>query len=399
MPSSKNLIFLLLSLLSLPSPSISSCTSFTFSSNRLFSFCHDLPELSSSLHWTYNTSNSTLSIAFIAPPPSADGWISWGINPTATGMVGTQALLAFHRPDGSLDVQTFNIAAYYPVLPLPLMFDTWGLEAEYVAGAMQMFATVKLPPGMTVLNQVWQVGASVTNGIPDKHEFGPQNLNAKATLDVINSLVETHADSTITEKNAHGVLNAVSWGILLPIGAIVARYLKAFRPEDASWFHLHVSCQLIGYAVGVTGWVTGLDLGSKSKRVEYTTHRNIGMALFSLATLQVFALFVRPKKENKFRSCWNVYHHGVGYAVIVMGVINVFEGISILNPDKKWVHVYITVISVLALFALFLEISSWIVAGRRVSENPAKLYHSHASAATTTAGDGHGHHEHQYFSD
>lgn len=75
---------------------------------------------------------------------------------------------------------------------------------------------------------------------------------------------------------------------------------------------------------------------------------------------------MRPRKEHKIRSCWNVYHHGVGYAVIIMGIINVFEGISILQPDKKWVHVYIIVICGLGLIALFLEITSWIVAGRRI---------------------------------
>ncbi|KAH7683010.1 Cytochrome b561 and DOMON domain-containing protein [Dioscorea alata] len=365
MASSQNFTFIFILLL-LPSLSMPSCNTFSLSSNRLFDFCRDLPTLSSSLHWTYNTANSTLSIAFTASPASPNGWISWGINPTSTGMRGTQALLAFHRPDGSLTVETFNIAAYYPVLPLPIMFETWGLEAEYVAGEMQMFATVKLLQGMTELNQVWQVGASVTNGVPDKHEFGPQNLNSMAKLDVVTALVSANADSTLSEKNIHGVLNAVSWGILLPIGAMIARFLKAFRPKDTSWFHLHVSCQLIGYAVGVTGWATGLSLGSKSERVEYTTHRNLGIALFSLATLQVFALFVRPRKEHKIRSCWNVYHHGVGYAVIIMGIINVFEGISILQPDKKWVHVYIIVICGLGLIALFLEITSWIVAGRRI---------------------------------
>jgi len=83
------------------------------------------------------------------------------------------------------------------------------------------------------------------------------------------------------------VLNAVSWGILLPIGAIIARYLKTFKSADPAWFYLHVSCQIIGYGLGVAGWATGLNLGSKSKGIVYTTHRNIGITLFSLGTLQV----------------------------------------------------------------------------------------------------------------
>ncbi|KAM7517479.1 hypothetical protein LguiB_016441 [Lonicera macranthoides] len=42
--------------------------------------------------------------------------------------------------------------------------------------------------------------------------------------------------------------------------------------------------QLSFYVIGVAGWGTGLKLGSESKGVQYTGHRNIGIALFSIAT-------------------------------------------------------------------------------------------------------------------
>ncbi|KAI3809693.1 hypothetical protein L1987_19291 [Smallanthus sonchifolius] len=41
----------------------------------------------------------------------------------------------------------------------------------------------------------------------------------------------------------HGVLNAVSWGVLMPMGAMV----------DPAWFYIHVDCQIIAYGVGVAG--------------------------------------------------------------------------------------------------------------------------------------------------
>lgn len=85
----------------------------------------------------------------------------------------------------------------------------------------------------------------------------------------------------------HGILNAVSWGLMFPIGAIIARYMRTFQSADPAWFYLHVFCQVSAYAIGVAGWGTGIKLGSESKGVQYTGHRNIGIALFSLATLQV----------------------------------------------------------------------------------------------------------------
>ncbi|GMP44779.1 hypothetical protein CsSME_00013562 [Camellia sinensis var. sinensis] len=84
----------------------------------------------------------------------------------------------------------------------------------------------------------------------------------------------------------HGVLNVVSWGIMFPVGAIIARYLRTFQSADPAWFYLHSLCQFSSYVIGVARWGTGLKLGSESKGVQYTHHRNIGIALFCLATVQ-----------------------------------------------------------------------------------------------------------------
>lgn len=79
----------------------------------------------------------------------------------------------------------------------------------------------------------------------------------------------------------------MSWGILFPIGAIIARYMKIFESADPAWFYIHVSCQFSAYVIGVAGWGTGLKLGRESEGIQFTGHRNIGIALFALATIQV----------------------------------------------------------------------------------------------------------------
>lgn len=73
----------------------------------------------------------------------------------------------------------------------------------------------------------------------------------------------------------------------MPIGAIIARYLKVSKAADPAWFYLHVACQSSAYIVGVAGWATGLKLGSESPGITYTAHRTIGIVLFCLGTLQV----------------------------------------------------------------------------------------------------------------
>lgn len=66
--------------------------------------------------------------------------------------------------------------------------------------------------------------------------------------------------------------------------------MRTFQSADPAWFYLHVSCQCSAYVIGVAGWATGLKLGSESKGITYDVHRNIGIALFCLATLQVMPL-------------------------------------------------------------------------------------------------------------
>lgn len=362
---------LLLSYLFLfPSASLvaATCSSETFSKNRVYTTCNDLPYLSSSLHFTYDSTTGTLSLAFVSTPGSSSGWVAWAINPTGTSMIGSQALIAFKQPSGSMAVKTYNVSGYGSIEESAISYKTSDLSAEYGSdGKIQMFANVVVGKGVSTLNQVWQVGGSVTNGVPDQHELKPDNKASMGKLDLVKgvSTGSSGAAPSNNKKNVHGILNAVSWGILIPLGAIIARYVKVFEVADPAWFYMHVSCQLAGYAIGVAGWATGLNLGKESKGITYATHRSIGIAIFALATLQLFALFLRPNKDHKFRFFWNIYHHMVGYSVIVLGAINIFRGLTILQSEDKWRTAYIAVICVLVGIAIILEAITWIVVLKR----------------------------------
>lgn len=76
-------------------------------------------------------------------------------------------------------------------------------------------------------------------------------------------------------------------------------------------------------------------------------------------------MFLRPKPEHKHRRYWNIYHHTIGYTVIILGVVNVFKGLEILSPKKQWRNAYIGIIVVLAIVATVLEAFTWYVVIRR----------------------------------
>ncbi|VAI86338.1 unnamed protein product [Triticum turgidum subsp. durum] len=350
------------------------CTAEKFSKNRVYAACTDLPTLGASVHWTYDPAASSLSVAFVAAPPSAGGWVAWGLNPTGDGMSGTQALVASPTGGGgAYGVQTFDIQGTSLGSPGRIAYKTSDLAAEVGAdGRVQMFGKLALQNGTGEVNQVWQVGPASSGSI-GIHAMAAANMGAKGKLNLVTgATTAVSGGSILRKKNTHGILNAVSWGILLPMGAIVARYLKTFKSADPAWFYLHVACQLIGYAVGVSGWATGIHLGNLSKGITYSLHRNIGIAVFALGTVQIFALFLRPKKDHKLRVYWNVYHHSVGYTIIILGIVNIFKGMSILDVAQKWKTGYIIAIGILGGIAMVLEVITWgIVLKRRKTEDKA----------------------------
>ncbi|CAN6307674.1 unnamed protein product [Urochloa humidicola] len=341
------------------------CLSATFSNGRTFGKCNSMPTLGASLHWTYHPDNGTADIAFRATSGS-NGWVAWGINTASQGMAGSSVFIASQDSTGTASVLMTNLESTSPSLqPATLKFDVPGAPSvEYSGGAYTIFATIALPGNITQQNTVWQAGP-LSGGQITQHPTTPANLASAQRLDFLSGSSTGSSNSRLHRKNIHGVLNTVAWGILIPTGAIIARYLRVFESADPAWFYLHIAFQCSGYILGVAGWGLGLKLGSESVGITYHPHRNIGIAIFCLATLQVFALLLRPDKKNKYRFYWNIYHHSVGYSVIVLAAINIFKGLDILKPATGYKTAYIVVLATLAGIALLLEAITWPIAIRK----------------------------------
>ncbi|KAK7363835.1 hypothetical protein VNO77_05994 [Canavalia gladiata] len=363
--------------------SAQTCRSQTFSNNKVFATCRDLPQLTSYLHWTYEQASGKLDIAFKhAGIMSTNSWVAWAINPKSNmdrAMIGAQALVAIPQSNGNPRAYTSSIANTDTQLAEgSISYPVSGLSATYQNNEVTIFATITLPNGTTSLVHVWQDGP-LSGSTPQEHSHVSSHQNSKEILDLVSGSTQAGGNSRQRRRNTHGVLNAVSWGILMPTGAIIARYLKVFKSADPAWFYLHVTCQASAYIVGVSGFGTGLKLGSDSEGVEYDTHRTLGIILFCLGTLQVFALFLRLNKDHKYRMYWNIYHHLVGYATIIISVVNVFEGFDTLenyvgDRYNNWKHAYIGIIGALGGIAVFLEAYTWVIVIKR-RQSQSKMPH------------------------
>lgn len=187
MPHHLALLLLLLASPAATRLASAACASEKFPAGRAYATCEDLPKLGASLHWTYDASKNSLSVAFVAAPAAPGGWVAWGLNPTGEGMAGTQALVALAGSGSAAPtVRTYNITGYVPLgkASTPLDFPATDLAADAAGsgGKIRVYGKLQLRTGMKAVNQVWQVGASSTGGAPDKHAFQADNLNAKSKL-------------------------------------------------------------------------------------------------------------------------------------------------------------------------------------------------------------------------
>lgn len=81
----------------------------------------------------------------------------------------------------------------------------------------------------------------------------------------------------------HGILTIIGWGIIIPFGASMARYLREYEPL---WYYIHSSVQFIGFFVGLSGVAVGRTL-YELVHADFNSHRSIGYIVLALSVLQV----------------------------------------------------------------------------------------------------------------
>lgn len=84
-------------------------------------------------------------------------------------------------------------------------------------------------------------------------------------------------------KRSHGILNMLGWGILLPIGVLVARHMRQWDPI---WFYSHSIIQSFGFVLGVAGVICGIVLEDRLG-ANVNKHKGLGIFILTLGCLQV----------------------------------------------------------------------------------------------------------------
>ncbi|CAN6290360.1 unnamed protein product [Urochloa humidicola] len=350
---------------------------------KTYAKCIALPTQGAMLAWTYDARNATLDAAFTGSFISPSGWVAWGVNADAPAMTGARVLAAFSDPStGALLALPFVLAPDVklqasPLVSRPLDIPLLSSQASLLSPArtvrdgaeVTIAATIRLSPNRTRVHFVWNRGLYVQGYSPAIHPTDASDLASHATVDILTTATEASPIASATLQWLHGSLNALSWGLLLPVGAAVARYLRPCASTGPAWFYAHAALQATGYTMGAAGFALGLVMGSASPGVTYKLHRGLGIAAATAGSLQTLAMFFRPKTTNRYRKYWKSYHHLVGYGCVVVGVVNVFQGFEVMGLGATyWKLGYCLALATLVDACVALEVNAWVVFCRRQQE-------------------------------
>eukprot|EP00121_Abeoforma_whisleri_P007235 Awhi_evm1s6598 len=140
---------------------------------------------------------------------------------------------------------------------------------------------------------------------------------------------------------AHGSLMLLGWGFFLPIGVILAVFLK-HRPNDL-WFQCHRGFQIFGLCVAFAGWVIALVKFEVFTHgvSKASVHGGLGITVMCLGLLQPFNALIRPHKDGNEgrttkRLVWEIVHKGTGYMGLVLAIPTIALGTTLIpSPDDQ----------------------------------------------------------------
>jgi len=281
------------------------------------------------LHW-----RTTPTVTYMAAVGQTDGYVGLGFSPSGGAMVGSEAVIGWLPGSGA-----GSVAAYE-------------LSSLLISGVVRTTAF-----GVGVTTTTYADGATTIHFVID-HANAPAAFSPATTTSFIWAIGSTDSLSYHTERGAfdlaiasgeahvsapsvdaykwqliHGLLMGWSWGVLLPIGVLIARYRKELLPhgQPKLWYRIHRNTQSTGIAMAIAGLAIALS------RPEFglidTAHGYIGLAVMAMGLAQPINAMLRPhpakggESKSRARLAWEWLHKGSGYLALTLAVATSFLGI------------------------------------------------------------------------
>ncbi|KAI5794332.1 hypothetical protein DFH27DRAFT_130337 [Peziza echinospora] len=174
------------------------------------------------------------------------------------------------------------------------------------------------------------------------------------------SLPLTKADRVLI---AHGVLMAIAFLILYPLGSIVIRFIAPYLTKPMP-LYLHAGIQFVSFILTLVGFILGLQVGDMHHVPESERHKILGIFVFVFLVIQIPLGWVHHIMYKKTGGRTGISHVHIwnGRLVIVGGIVNgglglqaagikkkVLGNIEVGLVEKYWVIVYAVVAAVVGV--------------------------------------------------
>ncbi|KAL6303522.1 hypothetical protein BKA93DRAFT_818015 [Sparassis latifolia] len=194
---------------------------------------------------------------------------------------------------------------------------------------------------------------------------------------------------------AHGIICVIGFLVLLPAGALLARYFRTFTTK---WFKAHWIVQFaFGGVIILVGWGLGIAAVQQSFSGHFNDdHKKWGLALFVLYILQIvlgavihywkpgfFLLGGRRPIQNYFHAVFGLVIIGLSFYQVRTGYRDEWEistGRGISNAANIVWYIWIVLLPVLYLAGLAL-LPRQFKQERVTKPDPSASYNSGATAA------------------
>ena len=155
----------------------------------------------------------------------------------------------------------------------------------------------------------------------------------------------------------HGRLMVIAWGVLVPLGILIARFFKIApwqswpkRLDNRFWWYCHLTFQITGYTLMVLAILLIWDAPRHADHAG--VHWLFGWSVFFLATMQVLGGYLRgtkggptaPAPDGSWRGdhydmtprrvLFERVHKSLGYLAVATGAATLLTGLWQANAPR-----------------------------------------------------------------
>ncbi|WCJ37319.1 Cytochrome b561 and DOMON domain-containing protein At3g07570 [Euphorbia peplus] len=294
--------------------------------------------------------------SFVLSAPVEDNFVAIGFSNNGF-MIGSSAMVGWISSDDNTPImKQYFLSGQSPPEVIP---DSGNLNVTYsmiTSQSSRLYLVFQLTTNLPSPRLIY------SNGQPGMIPSGP-SYRLTQHRDEVSTVLNYNTGTTSQEeverspglRKGHGALSMISWGAMMIIGGLIARYGKDWDPI---WFYTHIGIQSLAFCLGVIGVILGFVLEDRI-HADVKTHKGIGVFILALGCLQVMALLARPEKSSKMRKYWNWYHYSVGRILMAFAIGNVFYGIHLGQKGNGWNVGYGILLAIFFVTSVIFEIRLW----------------------------------------